>query len=383
MTLTHRERFRIRIFLVILAIGLIDGLLYSLNYGADLDAQLRGAATGLLIVLPIGLWETWLSTAAIGRFVRRQRAAVTVLISSGIYLTSILFGLHTGAVLFDDAEKAEGLLGVISDESFAFAIAISLLMNLIFQIRRILGPDVMVQFLTGRYHHPREEDRVILFLDIRGSTAIAEQIGALRFLDFLNRFYADLSEPILETGGQIYRYVGDEIIVTWPMERAARNAGCFRLLQLAEAVIAQHAAHYERTYGTVPAWRAALHCGRVAVGELGDIRQEIVLIGDAVNVTARLVDHARATGEEAVASADLVRRLQIPSPIPMRPLGSIDIRGRREPLEVYGLGALPPNRSGMAAAGAASATDRPGATAASSRPSAAAADVAGSSQPIA
>ena len=74
MTLTHRERFRIRIFLVILAIGLIDGLLYSLNYGADLDAQLRGAVTGLLIVLPIGLWETWLSTAAIGRFVRRQRA---------------------------------------------------------------------------------------------------------------------------------------------------------------------------------------------------------------------------------------------------------------------------------------------------------------------
>ena len=45
---------------MILAIGLIDGLLYSLNYGADLDAQLRGAVTGLLIVLPIGLWETWL-----------------------------------------------------------------------------------------------------------------------------------------------------------------------------------------------------------------------------------------------------------------------------------------------------------------------------------
>ncbi len=383
MTLTHRERFRIRIFLVIMAVGLIDGFLYSFNYGVGLETQLRGTVTGLLVVLPIGLWETWLSTAAIGRFVRRQRAAVTVLISSAIYLSSILFGIHTGAVLFDDPDKAEGLLGVVSDESFAFAVAISLLMNLIFQIRRILGPDVMVQFLTGRYHHPREEERVILFLDIRGSTAIAEQIGALRFLDFLNRFYADLSEPILETGGQIYRYVGDEIIVTWPLERAARNAGCFRLLQLAEAVIAQHAAHYERTYGTVPAWRAALHCGRVAVGELGDIRQEIVLIGDAVNVTARLVDHARATGEDAVASAELVRRLQIPSPVPMRRLGTIDIRGRREPLEVYGLGALPPNRSGMAAAGAASATERSGVTAASSRPSATGADIAGSSQTIA
>ncbi|GGB51300.1 hypothetical protein GCM10011505_35470 [Tistrella bauzanensis] len=345
MTFSRRDRFRLRLLLMVVLIGVLDGGLYSFSYGVGFETQARGIISGLLIALPIGLWETWISQMAFGRFVRRQRAVITVAISSLIYLSAILFGIHTGAVMFHDDEAADGLMGVFSDESFAFAIAISLLMNMVFQLRRMMGPDVLMQFLTGRYHHPREEERAILFLDIRGSTAIAEQIGAIRFLDFLNRFYADLSEPILETGGQIYRYVGDEIIVTWDLDKVARTGGCFRLLQLAEAVIAERSLQYQQVFGAVPRWRAGLHCGVVAVGELGDIRQEIVLLGDAVNVTARLVDHARDTGEDAVASADLVERMAAAPLMPMRLLGAVDIRGRREPLRVYALGALPPNRT--------------------------------------
>ena len=54
-----------------------------------------------------------------------------------------------------------------------------------------------------------------MFLDLNNSTAIAERLGPLRFNDFKNDFFHDIAQPVLETRGRIYQYVGDEAVVTW------------------------------------------------------------------------------------------------------------------------------------------------------------------------
>ena len=96
--------------------------------------------------------------------------------------------------------------------------------NLPLGVNDLLGPGVFFAFVAGRYYHPRLEERVLLFIDMRASTAIAERLGEVHFLDFLNRFITDLSLAIAETGGEIHKYVGDEIIATWGHDKIGAMA---------------------------------------------------------------------------------------------------------------------------------------------------------------
>ena len=72
--------------------------------------------------------------------------------------------------------------------------------------------------LLGRYHSPTEEQRALLFIDLVSSTAIAERIGATRFLALMNQFVYDIDAALEGNGGVIYRYVGDEAIITWRLD---------------------------------------------------------------------------------------------------------------------------------------------------------------------
>ncbi len=58
---------------------------------------------------------------------------------------------------------------------------------------------------------------MLLFLDLAGSTTLAEQMGELRVQDLLTRFFYDIDAAIVAHGGEVHAYVGDEVIVSWPV----------------------------------------------------------------------------------------------------------------------------------------------------------------------
>ena len=109
---------------------------------------------------------------------------------------------------------------------------------------------------------------------MRSSTATAERLGELRFLDLLNRFIVDLSLAIAEAGGEIHKYVGDEVIATWRLAPGMNEAGCVRVYWPLDRLRAQGPA-YEREFGLAADFRAGLHRGPVAVGELGYFKKEM------------------------------------------------------------------------------------------------------------
>jgi class 3 adenylate cyclase len=79
---------------------------------------------------------------------------------------------------------------------------------------------------------------------------------------------------------------------------------------LGELAVSQlQGAAYRREFGVVPDFRAGLHCGPVAVGELGSLRREIALIGDTMNTTARILEACRDTDNRVLASVALIERL--------------------------------------------------------------------------
>ncbi len=197
----------------------------------------------------------------------------------------------------------------VSLQGVMVAAGIALSVNLVFTLRALLGADTLNSLLTGRYHWPRREERIVMFLDVVGSTQLAERLGDIEFLGFLNLVFFDLTDPVLETGGEIYRYVGDEMIISWPLPRGVRDAACIVCLFEMHATLARRAEDYIHRFGAAPRLRAALHAGPLVIGEMGDVKREIVLLGDTMNTTARIEEACRTTGHDYIASGEVVHAL--------------------------------------------------------------------------
>jgi adenylate cyclase len=91
---------------------------------------------------------------------------------------------------------------------------------------------------------------------------------------------------VLAAQGEIYQYAGDEVVVTWPMAAGVRAANCVRCYFGIRATVDRDSARYTREFGVVPRFRGGPHGGTVTAGELGDLRQQIVFVGDILNTAA-------------------------------------------------------------------------------------------------
>jgi adenylate cyclase len=201
------------------------------------------------------------------------------------------------------------------------------------------GPGILGKLIMGKYHHPREEERIFMFVDIRSSTTIAEQLGHLRFFELLNDFYRDLTNPILYKSGEIYQYVGDEIVISWPMELGLRNANCLRCFYGMKGTLETLSAEYKKNYGSVPVIKAGLHCGPVTTGEIGVIKKDIVFSGDVMNTTSRIQAKCNQFGVDILLSKTLLDKLKLPpDEFHRKRVGMIELRGKKKKVELYSFG---------------------------------------------
>jgi class 3 adenylate cyclase len=218
----------------------------------------------------------------------------------------------------------------------AVAFSASLLVGAIFEFRRLIGGRVLGSFLLGTYHRPRREERIVMFLDIAGSTTLAEQMGELRVHDLITRFFFDIDRPIVEHDGEVHSYVGDEVIITWPLtEDTRRNAQPLRGFFAVQDTMARLAPAYTREFGVAPHFRAGVHSGPVVVSECGDTKRQIALFGDTMNVAARLCEHSKAAGEALVVSAQVLKNAVIPTGFRVASRETVSLRGRQTPVEAY------------------------------------------------
>ena len=142
---------------------------------------------------------------------------------------------------------------------------------------------------------------------------------------------------MLEASGDIYRYVGDEIIVTWPAARGARDGSCVKCVFAIEDALAARRENYLADFGTEPRFRAALHAGPLIVGEMGDLKREIVMLGDTMNTTARIENVCRTMAKDVIASSAALRLFALPTGISAESLGAVPLRGKTSELELFAL----------------------------------------------
>jgi adenylate cyclase len=307
----------------------------------------RGILTGVLITVILFSLERGLAQPAVA-WLSGTPFLVNLAIKTAVYLAIILFSLAVGARLFPSPAEV-GCFFPIGAGDVLFSFAAVLAVRFVDDINHMLGQNVLLDFVTGRYYRPRLEQRVFLFIDIEGSTALAERLGALAFHRLVNRFVVDISAPIVTAHGEIHRYVGDELIATWKLPVGIEDAHCVRGCFAALERLAALRPLYLRDFGAPVTCRAGLHCGPVVTGEMGSVKKEIAFLGDTVNTTARINEFCRQTGDRVIASAALVDLVELPPGIAKRALGDLRLRGKGSNVALYALERMAGSAAAIAA----------------------------------
>ena len=215
------------------------------------------------------------------------------------------------------------------------ALVMSMLISSAYELIRLIGGRVLLSVVLGRYRRPTREERALLFLDLVGSTSLAESMGELRIQELLTRLFFDIDEIILAHGGEVHAYVGDEVIVTWRVTARPSAQRCIDCFFAIQDRIAKQQDQYRREFGVVPGFRGVLHAGSVAISECGDSHRQVAYFGDTVNVAARLQEHCKEAGQSLLVSADLLRLANPDTDLVVEALGPTQLRGRGEPIDVF------------------------------------------------
>jgi adenylate cyclase len=313
----------------------------------DFGGLPRGLLTGAVITGILFSFERGLPRPAMA-WLDGTPFLVHLVIKTFVYLVIILFGLVVGARLFP-APAEVGVALPIERGDVLFSFVAVLAVRFVDDVNHLLGQNALLSFITGRYYRPRLEHRIFLFVDLEGSTSLAERLGELAFHRLVNRFVVDITAPIVATSGEVYRYVGDELIATWKLPDGIVDAHCVRACFAALDRLAVLSPVYLRDFGTAVRCRAGLHCGPVVTGEMGSVKKEIVFLGDTVNTAARIVEFCRQSGDRVLASGALIDLLELPSGITKHPLGDLRLRGKESDVVLYKLEQDPGDRAAAAA----------------------------------
>ena len=342
--MTEMQKRRLREYGVSALYGVVVSLMFTLLtgqtgflpicFGGFIGVAIGVSMTTLHLVIAPRLRRLPFLFALVGMAV-----CYLLVIGAAFFLSVWLFVLARNGVRGFEPE-AFRLVFRLMDQfgmqtGFSWAVGVTLVATFFGQLSRKLGPGVLTGWLLGRYRQPRGEERIFMFLDLRASTALAEQLGDLRFSALIRDFFADLTAPILETRGEVSHFIGDEVVLCWTMKNGLKTANCLRCFFRAQAAIAARRGYYERVYGVTPEFKAGLHCGGVIVTEVGEIKSEIVFHGDVLNTASRIQSLCNELDSNLLLSAELARRLPPSAPIRLDCAGDFHLKGKEQPLTLY------------------------------------------------
>lgn len=190
--------------------------------------------------------------------------------------------------------------------------------------------------LRGEYHNPKIENRIFLFLDLNDSTAIAEKLGSKKFFSMLRDFFSDITLPVLANGGEIYQYVGDEIVISWG-NTPENKLRCLKLIRNSFSLFKRAKKKYIRKYGSEPTFKVGVHSGEITAGFIGVVKKDLIYGGDTINTTARIRSMCKELDQSCILSEDFVHNFSFPSSYTIKPIGEIEIKGRKQPVKLYSL----------------------------------------------
>lgn len=189
---------------------------------------------------------------------------------------------------------------------FSFGLIISVGINLVSFIRNKIGTRIFLPIIIGRYHNPKEENRIFIFIDLKSSVEIAEKLEPIQYSKFLQDCFIDLEELIIKYKGNVYQFVGDECVITWKIKKKTDFNNPIRLFYSYKNLLLSKENYYIKTHGTLPTFKGAVHTGIVSTAEVGaDIKSDIAFHGDVLNTTARVLELCKQYNEDLLITGKM------------------------------------------------------------------------------
>src|SRR5678816_2045085 len=102
----------------------------------------------------------------------------------------------------------------------------------------------------------------------------------------LRDFFNDVTIPVLANDGEIYQYVGDEVLVSW-LNTPENKAKSLKFIRNTFYLLERMSIRYKKRYSHQPKFKAGIHAGEVTAGFVGQVKKELVYSGDTMNTAAR------------------------------------------------------------------------------------------------
>lgn len=362
MELKPSTAYKIRQVALITVFWTITGMLLELHNAVSYDPESQKHfiyfifgknALGHLIITAIGPLIGGIVAGPFIVFYQREKLKIKtykqkLLIHSVFYIFFVSIFILLVGTIGALSSREKNFWEIFYNDIFSYRVLrllidwyiIVILTIFLLDVSEKYGSGVLRKLLMGKYHQPGKEERIFMFLDLRSSTTIAEKIGDELYFRMLRYFYELSNEVIINNRGEIYQYVGDEIVVSWEKKMVTGSADCLQCFTAIRNAVKERENFFQQNFGVVPYFKAGIHSGEVTTGEIGSVKKDIVYSGNVLNTTARIVALCNQYNESLIISGTLYEELKETPGYRFQYLDSPVLRGKTQKIGLYSVNPL-------------------------------------------
>ena len=346
--LSNVNKYRLKSIIYIAIFWTVtDYIVMLLRDQTDKLYPTKSLAVREILIFSVSLVMGYLFVYKLKKILRHYPLWLNFTLKSVILLGSafiINFIIHYGvSVLVTKSTSKEALQSIMDYalhkdwlvNKILYWMIIFFITQLFLIINEKYSPGVFIDILLGRYLQPKIEKRIVMFIDLKDSTPIAEKLGHEQYFKFIRDFIYLVSSAIIEFEGRIYQYVGDEVVTSWLFEKD-NTKKCMTAVIQSRKNIQKKSEHFRREYGIIPEFRVGIHLGNVTIGEIGVIKKDLAMSGDTMNTTARIRSACNELNHNFIVSKDFIDNIDLKK-WQSESLGVIDLKGKGSGLELFTL----------------------------------------------
>lgn len=333
------------IFIVFYEATLLE---FKSEYEGEYYSFLRVLIAAILVTIAGASVLGSLDVLFFGRLLRKKPLGIALLIKTVVYIIFILLFVSIARIYLASAELSKPIFSAdVLDQHFEFLFSARVVMTVIFwgitcmlalfilHVSDKFGQGVLLNFILGKYHHPKEEKRIFMFMDLKSSTTYAEKLGHIKYSELIQDCFFDLTDVVANNNANIYQYVGDEVVLSWDFDKGLKNNNCINTYYEYMKVLGKRSKYYENKYGMIPEFKAGLSSGYATVAEVGELKKELAYHGDVLNTASRIQGICNKYSKSLLISEDLKAVLEFNPDYKKELIGSIELKGKQQPVNIY------------------------------------------------
>lgn len=308
-----------------------------------LPVLILNAIGGVIYGIALGVSDQWME-----RHVRKSKSlGVMILLQAAMYFAVLIaMMVLTRFVVWEHLILPNFFDGVspVANESaweyyayilLVYTFPMGLVISFINQMNKKFGPGILVPLLLGKYRRPREEKRIFMFMDLESSTSHAERLGHIKYSALLRDSFLDINRVVSKYRAEVYQYVGDEIVVSWPAKGAVNRLVYVEFYFDCQFTFRLREAYYSENYGVVPRFKAGLHQGIVTAVEVGEIKRDIAYHGDTLNTASRIQSKCKEYGSDLLISDEIEMGISWTERYRKIFVGEVSLRGKHASVSLF------------------------------------------------